>query len=62
MLHVSAQGDGKIEMKYISPSLLRNRIDSKNNKTFHITIKMSFEKLKTCTEEDLHFNISDNLL
>lgn len=59
---MSAQGDGKIEMKYISPSLLKNRIDSKNNKTFHIMIKLSFEKLKTCTESDLYFNISDNLL
>lgn len=57
-----AQGDGKIEMKYISPSLLKNRIDSKNNKTFHIMIKLSFDKLKTCTESDLYFNISDNLL
>ena len=59
---MSAQGDDKIEMKYISPSLLKNRIDSKNNKTFHIMIKLSFEKLKTCTESDLYFNISDNLL
>ena len=59
---MSAQGDGKTEMKYISPSLLKNRIDSKNNKTFHIMIKLSFEKLKTCTESDLYFNISDNLL
>ena len=59
---MSAQGDGKIEMKYIFPSLLKNKIDSKNNKTFHIMIKLSFEKLKTCTESDLYFNISDNLL
>ena len=59
---MSAQGDGKIEMKYISPSLLKNRIDSKNNKTFHIMIKLSFDKLKTCIESDLYFNISDNLL
>lgn len=61
-LHVSEKGDGKIEMRYISRSLLKNRIDNKNNKTFHIIIKMPFEKLKTCIEENLHFNISDNLL